>query len=222
MKVIQIDAREPSSTVNSFKFLCSTPRFDKYSVVVVNLNFGDVVHDKLAIELKTMSDLFNSIVDGRLQEQCFGMATNFRSAFVLVSDKNEDQLNERQLKACYTSAIGTFFRYNVPMFFCPEEMRSYIALKIFENADKGMEPVKPTTKVIVREDEEMLRVLMSFEGIGIHRATLIKGKYESLRQIFESNPSIMSEIPGIGEKTANQFFATINKRFNTKKRDDQV
>jgi len=209
-ETIYVDDREPAWVIDTLRFLCSTPEFDRFTIVVERLDRGDFIYRDLIVERKLMSDFHASIIDARIWEQAEKMWEEYEHALILASEDKKRKLTLRQSRACRTAAVDIYFRFGIPTFFVDsDEALCVLFLKICVKHAKDLKPRAPIKREKRSKGNEQLQILMSFPEVGRDRAIKLLMEYGSISEVInavlDDKKAVADNITGVGMKTVDSI-----------------
>lgn len=191
---IVVDKREKNSRIPEFLII------NNLHVDFANLTVGDyIISSEIAIERKTITDLINSIYDGRLFVQCSDLI-HFYSKPLLIIEGNINQLIVNSENNSNSDQIGKVSYDNITKIY---EALATIAI-IFRIPIIHTPSAEYTTKFIISLRNKVIQTGVSIDGPLIKK--IKKGNKIQLQQLY-----ILSSLPGVGDKLAIRLL----KKFKT-------
>ena len=199
---IETDKREmPSSVVEEL-----VRRGAK--VIPRTLPEGDyILSEKVAVERKTVQDLSDSLLDGRLFEQVKRLRDRYQRPVLLV--EGDDPFGRRNIKreALMGALSSICVDFNIPLMFTrdPGETAEFIiaAARREKKDNRGKKSIKSPVGVTLRSVQ--INILSSFPGISSTLAGRIMDRYGSLEEVFGASAEDLSGIEGIGKTKAKEI-----------------
>jgi Fanconi anemia group M protein len=178
------------------------------------LDEGDYrISDRVVVERKTVQDLSDSIIDGRLFEQAVRLRDEYERPIFLV--EGDTIYNKRNISrnAVLGALASLTSDYGIPTMFtrdAKETAEFIIALlrreeKTGKNVRSGQ---TPRSKDI---DDIQIRILSGLPGISTMLAERILEHFGSLESVFSAEETDLSEIEGIGKKKAKEIRSVIKR-----------
>lgn len=179
-----IDSREPQSILNL--------KFGGVPTMRLQLETGDLWAstddgEMLVIERKSPSDLLGSIKDGRLFNQCAAMREKSKWAYVIVTGALAHTLDGHVITDNRTTgwryddvqgALLTVQELGVSLIHCQSDSHyEQTVMRLAKRDRKTTKPIEPRTQAHILTDAE--KILMSLPGIGLERAGLLLGEFET-------------------------------------------
>lgn len=170
-----VDSREPEKI---FHYLDKQPEIEYMKVA---LPCGDFVCGNIIIERKSISDFACSIKNGHLQKQLLQMQ-NFEHSFLLISGKIEELHYDTSIHGWTANhhngaGLSCLIRTNTKIWQVPNDKQLVeCVIKICQKVNDGKEWTKFDTSLFkplkgdMTKDDLLLRVLCSFDSIGVKRA----------------------------------------------------
>ena len=221
---VTIDSREQSRIKSATEFYTE----QGLEVEVTELEIGDYIFtdgtNEVVYEFKVISDFISSIQDGRVFNQSINMAENYDYAFVMIHgdlatrskciamSRNYREVNVYQ----YIGAISSLNRFvTVLQSYSPFINESYYTMMV--QAKKCLS-TKPIVKKFNRKDKNPCFNFLCYSVYGINwkKAKVIVDtlNLKTLNDLMELNIDDLTNIEGIGEKTAENIIGAINESQN--------
>lgn len=220
----EIDVREKSSRIESAMMFFNNEGFTTNKK---QLPVGDYLFNKkLVFEWKTPSDFVNSVMDKRVFKQAQNMRQYPYSYIIVVgnpynyltewySDPKKVNIRKKHNLKEFTinqllGALATLHEYDKVIMVENENqafrIMSYLARNILAK-DKH----KPIDKPVCKMSDSVGTFLCCIDTISTKKAILIKEhlKLETLRDLLEINKEDLTNINGIGSKTADKIIGEI-------------
>jgi DNA excision repair protein ERCC-4 len=208
--VIVADDRERPSGV-----IAELGKAGKAIVKVEHLSVGDYCVDgAVLIERKTAADFAESLMDGRLFSQAGRMASSpCRPAYIIEGTSTEWSGLGVSREALQGALVTLMLIFDVPVFRSAEPAETarliyYIGSQLVRLRDPGYTPYRQAKAK--RKKTRQLRVLQSLPGIGTDRAKKLLDRFGTVRACMTATPAELSEVEGIGSKTAAAIDQVIN------------
>jgi len=177
------------------------------------MDVGDIIiNDTVCIERKAPDDFIQSMTSGHLEDQIARMHQEYDHVYVLVSGTYDDLRMSRSnvpwpaIRAFVTSLT---VRWQTPPLFCSDERQ--LALTAIDLGRKVTEPMKRHPgKPDIDVDSDLGPVgqaAMLADDIGAKTAEDIQesGKFFTVKDLCEANVEDLTQIDGIGPKTATKI-----------------
>lgn len=182
--------------------------------VLENLPVADyVLSGRVAIELKTVPDFVDSIVDGRLLEQLRSLRQY--EAPLLVIQGQEDIYSVRNI---HPNAIRGMFgaittAYRIPILWTrnAKDTAALIAVLVKREQDddtRGPAHAKPKTE---REQQEAIVAMLP--GIGPTLAKPLLEHFGTVEAVMRASKQELTQVPLIGPKKADAIRSVLEKRY---------
>ena len=220
MKVV-IDSREQKRIQSATKYY----KEQGLTVEVTELPVGDYIfNDKVVFELKTIADFVSSIQDGRVFNQAINQAETYPYHYVIIIGDEHTRtkclaMSKHYRKVTvyqYLGAIASLNRYTTVIeSYSPYIEETYYRMLI--TAKKALQDKPIVKKFPKKHKNTALNFLMySVYGINHKKAQLITDTYnlKSLHDLMNLTTEQLTEIEGIGEKTANNIIEAIHGNRN--------
>lgn len=213
---ILIDEREKGSRVpESLHRLGASVEFGFLTV-------GDyIVSSQIAIERKTISDLVNSVYDGRLFLQCDDLVRYYATSLIILegnilnqyqaqpaptTDEESSKSRIAQLPLIYEALTRVVLEFRIPML--PSPAPDYTAQLLMMIADRARREGSingPLLRRIRKQNSfhvQQLSVLSSLPGVGDKIALRMLKKFGTPARTLEASVAELSMIPGLGTNRA--------------------
>ena len=181
--------------------------------IIVNLeklDYADyVVSSRCGIEVKTVEDFVDSIIDGRLLQQIKNLKNNFERP-IIITEGTRDIYGVRNVHQ--NSILGMMatiaISYGIPMIQTRNFKETAALLQIIakrEQDETGKEfnlhaDRKPTT---LKEQQEYL--VSSLPGMGLSLAKPLLKKFKTVKNIVNASEKELQEVEKIGPVKAKQI-----------------
>ena len=199
---IVVDDRERPSGV-----LAELEKAGKAIVKIEHLSVGDYCVDgAVLIERKTAADFAQSLMDGRLFSQAGRMSSSpFRPAYIIEGTSAEWAGLGVSREALQGALVALMLIFDVPVFRSTDPAESarliyYIGSQLVRLRDPGHVPYRQAKAK--RKKTRQLRILQSLPGVGADRAKKLLERFGTVRACLTASPAELSEVEGIGSKTA--------------------
>ncbi|MDD5086228.1 MAG: DEAD/DEAH box helicase [Candidatus Nanoarchaeia archaeon] len=174
------------------------------------LKIGDYVcSEKVAVEIKTVKDFVDSIVDNRLLQQLKEIKRNFERPIVIV-DGTEDIYSMRRVHPnAIRGMIATIaVSYGIPIIYSKgyKETASYLHIIAKREQEDGKRDFnlhgerKPLT---LKEQQEY--VVSSLPGVGPALARPLLKKFKTVKKVINAKPEQLEKVEKIGPKKAAEI-----------------
>jgi DNA excision repair protein ERCC-4 len=209
VQIVVDDRERPSGMVAELE------KTGKAIVRVEHLSIGDYCVDgAVLIERKTAADFAQSLMDGRLFSQAGRMSSSpFRPAYIIEGTSAEWSVLRVSREALQGALVTLMLIFDVPVFRSAELAETarliyYIGSQLVRLRDPGYTPYRQAKAK--RKKTRQLRVLQSLPGIGTDRAKKLLERFGTVRACITATPAELSEVEGIGSKTAAAIDQVIN------------
>jgi DNA excision repair protein ERCC-4 len=209
VQIVVDDRERPSGMVAELE------KAGKAIVRVEHLSVGDYCVDgAVLIERKTAADFAQSLMDGRLFSQAGRMSSApFRPAYIIEGTSAEWSVLRVSREALQGALVTLMLIFDVPVFRSTEPAETarliyFIGSQLVRLRDPGYTPYRQAKAK--RKKTRQLRVLQSLPGIGTDRAKKLLERFGTVRACITATPAELSEVEGIGSKTAAAIDQVIN------------
>ena len=219
--LVQIDSREQSRVKSATEYY----EQQGLEVEVCELEIGDYLFDnKVVFEFKTISDFVSSIQEGRVFNQAINMAENYNWTFVVIQGDEHARAKALAMSRNYheityfgyLGAIASLNRYTTVIeSYSPFINEAYYRMMI--TAKKCLSN-KPIVKKFPRKHKNPAFNYLCYciYGINQQKAHRITEALElkSLNDLMTLTVEDLTNIKGIGKKTAENIIGAINESQN--------
>ncbi len=189
------------------------------SVKTAQLTTADyVVSGKVGVELKKVPDFVASIIDGRILDQVRDLKNSFQKA-VLVIEGEEDIYTVRNVHANAIRGMlaSIVLDFHVPVLYTKNPQDTAALLAVMAKREQGKEidftihPLKPKS---IREQQEF--IVAAFPNIGVQTAKVLLEHFGSIKNLVNATEGQLTELKGIGDKTAQQLVKMFEEEYKKK------
>jgi DNA excision repair protein ERCC-4 len=209
VQIVADDRERPSGVVTELE------KAGRAIVQIDRLSVGDYCVDgAVLIERKTAADFAQSLMDGRLFIQAGRMSSSpFRPAYVVEGTSAEWAGLGVSREAVQGALVTLTLIFDVPVFRSTDPAETarliiYIGSQLVRLRDPGYAPYRQAKAK--RKKTRQLRILQSLPGVGADRAKKLLEHFRTVRACFAASPRQLSEVEGIGSKTAAAIDQVIN------------
>jgi ERCC4-type nuclease len=210
--MIFVDDREPVGIAVKLKAM-------KVPVISKRLDIGDYLikskEIEIPVERKEIDDYLNSIINGRLFDQCHRLASNYSIAFLCIIG-NLKLIEEREFRkeAFIGSLVSVALRRDkgqvIPLLL-EDESEFCLALKSINKQVESGE-IKTAPRIVRRgKVEDSIAMLMAIPGIGEEKARRLL-KLGSVHRIVNATIPELMRVEGIGKKQARRIYDFVRGR----------
>lgn len=180
-------------------------------VLPAPLGQGDYkISERILIERKTVTDLSDSLIDGRLFEQAKRLRNSCEMPMVLI--EGDDIFSRRNINrnALFGALATLALNFNIPLMFTrsPKETAEFMEV-VRRREEKAGLSNKRTTPRNDRSPDPRVLVLSGFPGISRITAEKLIEKFGSLERIFGATEEEFMEVEGIGPSKAKELSGLI-------------
>jgi Fanconi anemia group M protein len=204
---ITVDHREMSSTVVEELIRSGV------KIRPAQLDIGDyLLSDRVIVERKTVQDLSDSLIDGRLFEQLSRAREGFERPLMIV--EGDDLFNRRNIaRSALMGALASItVDFNVPVIMTrdPTETAGLLqAILRRSGPTKGPRRGRGRSKGGSMMDQQ-LGVLSSLPGISNVTAKKLLFRFGSLRRVLAASEEELLQIDGIGKVKARELSSLLD------------
>ena len=225
---IVVDERERNSKVP--KFLIE----DGAQIDFARLSVGDyIISPEIAIERKTISDLINSIYDGRLFIQCSDLIQFYSKPVLLIegnilnlqfenfTEKQNDEIEitVEKILQIYDALATVALIFRIPIIHSPSAnyTSKFLIILLNKAIKSGITINGPLIKRIKKGNHvqlQQLSILSSLPGVGDKLAIKLLKKFGTPSRAINASISELSLIPGFGKARAEKVKKILNTNLN--------
>ena len=225
---IVVDERERNRRVP--KFLIE----DGAQIDFARLSVGDyIIAPEIAIERKTISDLINSIYDGRLFIQCSDLIQFYSKPILLIegnilnlqfenfSEKQNDEIEitVEKILQIYDALATVALIFRSPIIHSPSAnyTSKFLIILLNKAIKSGITINGPLIKRIKKGNHvqlQQLSILSSLPGVGDKLAIKLLKKFGTPSRAINASISELSLIPGFGKARAEKVKKILNSNLN--------
>jgi DNA excision repair protein ERCC-4 len=209
VEIVVDDRERPSGVIEELE---KTPAV---VVKIDHLSVGDYCVDgAVLIERKTASDFAQSLIDGRLFGQAGRMSSSpLRPAYIIEGTSAEWAGLGVSREALQGALVTLMLIFDVPVLRSSGPAESarlifYMGSQLVRLRDPGYAPYRQAKAK--RKKTQQLRILQILPGVGADRAKKLLEHFKTVRACFTASPIELSEVEGIGSKTAEAIDQVIN------------
>lgn len=179
----------------------------------------------VCFSLKSAEDYLGSIVNDHLHSELYNISANYDRAILIVHGSIEKALWYRKLKRqIYANYLaGCVIRESDTGKQAPVSVVNFQSIydavqfmKTVHDLITNDDILREPTALKVKFSEEKQRLLavqymLKPAGVGPKRAKDIKDKFKTIKGITEATVEQLMEVPGIGNKIAEEIYQLVNK-----------
>ena len=176
-----------------------------------------LVSSRCAIEIKTVPDFVDSIIDGRLLEQLKALKKNFERPIVII-EGTEDIYTVRKVhpNAIYGMLATIAVSYNIPVlqtrnFRETSNLVLIMAKREQQELGKDFSPHAEKKSFTLKQQQEY--VVSSLPNIGLTNAKNLLLKFGSVKKVINASEDKLKGIELIGEKKARAIKDVVEKEY---------
>jgi len=181
-------------------------------------NADYLLSSRVGVELKTVHDFVQSLIDNRLLEQIKNLKNNFERPLVVV-EGTEDIYSVRNVHAnAIRGMLATIaISYGIPILFTKNFKETASLLQLIakrEQEETGSFTIHGTKKPLsIKEMQEF--IVSALPGVGIVLARPLLKEFKSIKKIVNADKKDLEKIEKIGPKKAKQINDIVNKEYQT-------
>jgi Fanconi anemia group M protein len=208
------DSREGASTT-----VRELTKFN-LSIKIESLVTSDfVLSDRVAVERKTVDDLANSIMDGRLFDQLIAMKNAYQIPILLVEGDRSELIRGIKPESLMGALASVLVDYQIPVVWTKDSEET--ALLMFsiarrEQIKERREPRIRTERKPVSVEELQEFIVASLPSIDATRSQSLLERFETVEKVFTVSKEELSEVKGIGEKISERIREILTAKYRRK------
>ncbi|HME87188.1 MAG TPA: ERCC4 domain-containing protein, partial [Candidatus Nanoarchaeia archaeon] len=181
------------------------------------LDVGDYhLSERCAVELKTIPDFVDSIIDGRLLEQLKSLTSIDKP--LLILEGQEDIYAQRNIHPnAIKGMLSTIaISYGIPILWTKNNKETAEMMLVI--AKREQDPEKKNfsahgSKKPLSEKELQEYIVSSLPSVGPHTAKELLHHFRSVRKIMTASEDDLKKVPGVGDKIATEIQKTLDKDY---------
>ncbi|RMD57896.1 DEAD/DEAH box helicase [Candidatus Woesearchaeota archaeon] len=168
-----------------------------------------LLSSRVGVELKDSVDFVQSIIDGRLLEQCKSLRSNYERPLIVVQGSQDiyslRNVHPNAIRGMIaTIAVG----FGIPIVYTRDEKDTAallvaIARREQESSRKDFSPHANRKPVTLREQQEYL--VSALPGVGPSLAKVLLKRFKSVYGVLSASEEELKKTAGIGDKIARQI-----------------
>jgi DNA excision repair protein ERCC-4 len=172
------------------------------------LSCGDYkLENKLIVERKTAQDFIQSIIDGRLFNQCKRLSSQSYTPFILVEgDLFDPEIRHNMSQAAIQGAlISVSINWRIPVIFSKDKQNT---VEILITCSRQTTTNKPLYRAGYRPkklESQRLYFLQGIPKVGAELAKRMLEHFGSLDHIMSASESELKKVQGIGREKASHI-----------------
>ncbi len=208
---IIVDSRESASPV-----MRELAKFNA-SVKMESLVTSDfVLSDRVAVERKTVDDLVDSIMDGRLFNQLIAMKNSYQIPILLVEGERATSAREISSEALMGAVASVLIDYLIPLVWTKSSEETALLLFSIARREQIKERREPRVRAerkpaSVEELQEF--IVASLPSIDAVRSRSLLRRFETVERVFTVSREELGEVEGIGEKISERIREILTAKY---------
>ena len=185
-----------------------------------SLNNADyILSSRVGVEVKTVPDFVESIIDGRLMQQIKSLRNNFERPLLII-EGIEDIYSVRNIHAnAIRGMLSTIaVSYGIPILYTKNFKDTAMLMNIIakrEQEDTGKEFTMHTEKknLSIREQQEY--IIGSLPGIGATLSKPLLKHFKSVKNVINAEQKELEQVEKVGKKTAEKIKDIVDREYQT-------
>jgi len=211
--MIVVDHREPADIVARLEEL-------RVPVSVKQIYPGDYVVGKVAVERKTVSDFFSSLIKQRLFEQVQRLRESYPVPLVLVEGDMAEISEYKNPRAFWGAFLKFTLDDDVPLIFTPDQEQTCQVLVTLHRrigAKAAEYGLRHKPKILNLEERQRFLV-QGLPSVGEILSRNLLERFGSVRAVFSADPHALAEVPKIGGKKAAEIVDVVTAKWEGRQR----
>jgi ERCC4-type nuclease len=206
--VIVVDHREPADIVARLEEL-------RVPVSVKQIYPGDYVVGEVAVERKTVSDFFSSLIKGRLFEQVQRLRESYPVPLVLVEGDMAAISEYKNPRAFWGAFLKFALDDDVPLVFTPDqEQTCQVLVTLHKRVGARASEYGLRHKPKILELEARQRFLVQgLPSVGETLSQNLLERFGSVRAVFNADEHALAGVAKIGEKKAANIVTVVTAKW---------
>ncbi len=205
---VVIDDREPQEFAGLFRHAGAE------RVSVRRLEIGDfLVNNRWIFERKTIPDLCQSLVDGRLFRQAAAMVKASAYPVMILEGGVHDEKKSGVTREAVQGAlitIGVFFHIPILRALDAPEVVRLVRYTVIQEGRFMQDAVHRSGYRPKRRKARQLYILQGLPGIGRCKAVRLLEKFGSIQNVVTAGEEALAEVEGIGKASAKRIRAVLS------------
>ena len=183
-----------------------------------NLPVGDyVISERICVERKMVPDFLQSLIDGRLFRQLKAVKAEYQQAVMIL--EGEGLLTSRKIhtSAIYGALGSIISDFNIPIISTTNAMESAELIRALaqrEQLEHDRLPGIRGEKHAMSLSERQQFIVESLPNISATLAKRLLEQFGSIHALFEADMDTLTNVKGIGKKTAKEIKDVIEKEYS--------
>lgn len=182
---------------------------DGFLVEIARLSIGDyLVNKTLLVERKTLPDLVQSIIDGRLFHQAKRLVEATHPAVLILEGTSRDlQHSEMRREAIQGALVMVSLFYGLPVLrsYDPSETARTMAYAARQQAAIETDTLTRHARRPKRKPALQSHILQGLPGIGAKRAKQLLARFGSVEGVMTASAEALADVEGLGSETIRKI-----------------
>ena len=175
-----------------------------------------VLSDRVAVERKTIDDLADSIMDGRLFNQLIAMKNAYQIPVLLVEGDGTASSRIISSEALMGAVASVLVDYAIPLVWTKTPEETALLLLSIAKREQIREKREPRIRgerkpASLRELQEF--IVASLPGVDAIRSRNLLKRFETVERVFTADKGELSQVEGIGEKISERIRQTLTSKY---------
>jgi ERCC4-related helicase len=177
-----------------------------------------VVSSRAGIELKTVEDFVNSIIDGRLLQQLKELKRQFERPLLIIEGTN-DIYSVRNVHAnSIRGMLATVaVSYGLPMLYSKNAKETAALITVIakrEQDESGTDFQPHASKRAMTLKEQQEYVVSSLPGVGISLARPLLKWFRTIKRLINAEEQELQKVPKIGPQKAQAIKGVVEREYD--------
>jgi len=190
-----------------------------FNVLMERLDTADyLVSNRCGIEIKTVQDFVDSIIDGRLLEQIKLLKQNYERPLIII-EGTEDIFSVRNVHAnSIRGMLATIaVSYGIPIIQTKNPKETAALINIIakrEQEETGKDFSLHADKKLLSLPEQQEYIVSSFPGVGPKLSKPLLRKFKTIKKIVNAKKEKLEKVEKIGPKKAEEIRKVLDSKYN--------
>jgi len=182
-------------------------------------NADYILSSRVGVEVKTVEDFVESIIDGRLLQQIKNLKNNFERPLLII-EGIEDIYSIRNVHANSIRGMlaAIAVSYGVPILYTKNfkdtaSLLNIIAKREQEETGKDFSLHPEKRNLSIKEQQEY--IISSLPGVGSALAKPLLKYFKNIKNVVNAEQKQLEEVEGIGKKKAEKIKDIVDREYQT-------
>jgi ERCC4-type nuclease len=176
-----------------------------------------VVSSRVGIELKTVHDFVDSIIDGRLLQQLKGLKESFEKPLLMLEGEEDIYAVRNMHPNSIRGMLATItVSYGIPIIYSRNAKETAELIRIIakrEQDETGREFQPHASRKPMTLEEQQEYVVSSLPGVGINLAKPLLRKFKTIKKLINAKEEALQKVDKIGPQKAKQIREVVDSAY---------